>query len=282
MPNPTDFLRLAERSLDVEWVQGAVTAVAKPHTTGWRVLPFLVTAQLIGGRSLIELDGSEHTLRHGQALCIRAGVRHRITLQTPETAHSLWSHVHVRLFGSVDLMSLLDTPVVLTGDTGAHVGQLNRQLADLHSLTAPRIGDLVDRRRLGFELLSTITRAAPVTPRSLQTIQELQRLAPVLAFIEQNIAEESLALPQLARRAGLSPSRFSAVFKRALGLAPAHYVQARRMERAEALLIGSELRIQDITARTGFGDPFHFSRLFTKRHGVSPRAYRDQARASSL
>jgi AraC-like DNA-binding protein len=285
MPEPTDFIRLAERSLEVEWVQGAVTPVARPHTTGWRVLPFLVTAQLLGGRSLIEVDGAEHELRHGQALCIGAGVRHRITLQTPQPARSLWSHVHARLFGAVDLMTILAVPVVVDGPAAERVGGINRRLAELHAAAAPRLGELIERRSLGFALLGALAEAAPAEPRSLQSLQELQelqRLAPVLAFIEQNLGDEPLDLPQLARRARLSPSRFSAVFRRALGQAPSRYIQSRRMGRAEALLIGTELQVQEITARTGFGDPFHFSRLFAKRHGVSPRAYREQARAASI
>lgn len=282
MPDSDDFLRLAERSLDVEWVQGAVTPVSKPHTTGWRVLPFLVTAQLQNGRSLTELDDASHELRHGQCLCIPAGMRHRITLQTPEQGHSLWSHVHLRLFGSVDLMTLLDVPIVIGGDAGERLGVINRRLADLHALAAPRLPDLIERRRLAFDLLATVAGAGSVSPRSLHTLQELQRLSPVLAFIEEHLDDDSLDLPQLARRAKLSPSRFSAVFRRALGVAPSRHLQARRMARAESLLIASDAAVQDVAAQSGFGDPFHFSRLFAKRHGLSPRAYRERARITAL
>ena len=277
MRNTDDFCGFAEHSLDVEWVQGAMTPVSNPHSTGWRVLPFLVTAQLVNGRSLIELGDETHVLHDGAALCIKAGIRHRITILTSEIGHSLWSHVHLRVFGSIDLMTLIDTPVIIGGSHAAHIGTLNRQLAEQHSLSTPSLKNVIERRRMAFDLLATIAATSLPSQRLVKNLQELQRLTPILAFIEHNLAGEPLDLPQLARRAHLSPSRFSAVFREALGLAPSQYIQARRMIRAESLLISSDASVQDIAERSGFGDPFHFSRLFTKRHGISPRAYREQA-----
>jgi len=282
MPTPDDFFRLAEHSLDVEWVHGAVTSVSKPHSTGWRVLPYLVTSQLISGRALIELDEKTYELPDGAALCVKAGTRHRFTILTPEIAHSLWSHVHLRVFGSIDLMTLIDAPVIISDNAAIRIGALNRQLAEYHQRPNPSMSDIIERRRLGFDLLAAIAATSLPTEHSLRNLQELQRLAPILAFIEQNLAGEPLDLPRLAQRASLSPSRFSAVFRAAFGVPPSQYIQTRRMARAESLLITTDLAVKDIAESSGFGDPFHFSRLFTKRHGVSPRAYRDTAKILSL
>lgn len=282
MSTPADVLRLAERTIDVEWSQGAVTPVAKPHTTGWRVLPYLLTAQLVGGRSLIELDGAERELLSGQALCIGAGVRHRITLLSPEPGHSLWSHVHVRLFGCIDLMTLLDAPLILEGAIAERVGGLNRRLAELHAEPDPCLADLIERRRCGFDLLAAVATASSPRPHLLENMPQLQRLAPVLGFIEQNLDSEPLDLPQLARRIDLSPSRFSALFRAAMGVSPSRHVQAQRMRRAETLLIGSDLQVQEIATRSGFSDPFHFSRLFTRLHALSPTLYRERARTAAI
>jgi transcriptional regulator GlxA family with amidase domain len=46
------------------------------------------------------------------------------------------------------------------------------------------------------------------------------------------------------------------------------------MRLARNLLANTSMRIGEIAAETGFNDMFHFSRIFKKRFGKSPVAYR--------
>lgn len=99
-------------------------------------------------------------------------------------------------------------------------------------------------------------------------------LSWVPAYLSFNIGEP-LTVAQMARRANLSPSRFSAVFRRRFGLSPHQYLLRLRIEHAQSMLTTTDLPLRDIAAACGFADEHHFSKAFKRMSGVSPGAYRE-------
>jgi AraC-like DNA-binding protein len=174
-----------------------------------------------------------------------AGRRHCFTL-TAGAAVSRWSHVQFHVFSSLDLMALIAPPTHFTGAASASIGARNSELAACQNDPAPGLHTIARRLAAAYGLLETIIGACDEPARGLHTLREAERLAPALAVMEERLGDPDLSLADLARAAGLSPSRFHAVFKQVLGLAPARHLQRRRMARAEALLIGSTLRIRDL------------------------------------
>lgn len=85
---------------------------------------------------------------------------------------------------------------------------------------------------------------------------------------------ERVALPWLARRAGLSVSHYSILFRTQTGFSPMDYFLRMKIQHACRLLDTSSLRVEEVGAAVGFEDPFYFSRLFRRIMGQSPRAYR--------
>jgi len=140
----------------------------------------------------------------------------------------------------------------------------------------------VHRRALLFNLLDAILSACPDPNRSLEALREAQRLAPTLTLIAERLGDAELTISELAEAMGLSASRFHALFRSAMGVAPARYIQGQRMARAEQLLLASDLKIREIADRSGWADEFHFSRLFKQLHGLSPQRYREQTGAVGL
>ena len=81
-------------------------------------------------------------------------------------------------------------------------------------------------------------------------------------------------LEEAARAAGMSYESFRKKFARRMGMAPAKYRQARRIERACELLMRPGRPHKEIAAQLGFCDEFHFSKAFRQRMGFSPHAFR--------
>lgn len=78
----------------------------------------------------------------------------------------------------------------------------------------------------------------------------------------------------LAEEAGLTPSHFCRVFKRATGMSPHKFVMKSRLERAQELLAGSSLSIAQVAEAMGFKSQSHFTRSFREFSGQTPSVWR--------
>lgn len=77
-----------------------------------------------------------------------------------------------------------------------------------------------------------------------------------------------------SQRAGLSARSFARRFQAATGLPPIEYVQSVRIEEAKQLLETGRLAIDEVANAVGYEDPVSFGRLFKRRAGITPTAYR--------
>jgi len=102
------------------------------------------------------------------------------------------------------------------------------------------------------------------------------RICRTLAIMQQEIASP-LRIATLARQMNLSSSRFSHLFRRETGQSPARYLHNLRIDCALTLLCDSTMSIKEVMAAVGFNDPSHFTRDFSRRHGMSPREFRSRA-----
>jgi len=86
-----------------------------------------------------------------------------------------------------------------------------------------------------------------------------------------------LDVEALARGVNISAGHLSRQFKLAYGESPYSYLMTRRIERAMALLRGSDLSVTDVCFAVGCSSLGTFSTRFTELVGVPPSVYRAQA-----
>jgi AraC-like DNA-binding protein len=98
------------------------------------------------------------------------------------------------------------------------------------------------------------------------------------AFVDRVVrfCRASLARPigvdEMAHAAGLSRYHFSRRFQQARGVPPARFLAELRMQEA-VRLIQTNLPVNEVARRCGFGDPNYFCKAFRRSFGVSPGAF---------
>jgi len=85
---------------------------------------------------------------------------------------------------------------------------------------------------------------------------------------------EALTVDDLAGAAGLSRAHFSREFRRTFGDTPHAYLLTRRLERAAALLRGTDANVADICMAVGLESVGSFTTSFVRMFGKTPVAYR--------
>lgn len=101
------------------------------------------------------------------------------------------------------------------------------------------------------------------------------KLRQVTDYIADNFAGE-IKLTELAHVAGMSDFHFAREFKKTTGFSPHQYLIKFRIERAKAYLKQDKLTLSEVSLRSGFSHQSHFTRLFRKITGTTPKLFRLQ------
>ncbi len=127
---------------------------------------------------------------------------------------------------------------------------------------------------LGVRLLATLARRLRGLPEA--TSPRLRSVQDRVGDVRARMRSEPWlvwSVSGMARLAGLSVSRFRALYRAVHGTSPQEDLIAARLERACGLLTHAPAPVGEVAAACGFSDPHYFSRLFSRRIGVAPSAY---------
>jgi len=117
---------------------------------------------------------------------------------------------------------------------------------------------------------------------SIDTMEELLKLrnysdTKPIRLAKKYIAENyqnPVTLEDVAAHVNFSPTYFSSIFKKYIGMGFHEYLTEIRVEQAKELLRVSELNISEIAAMVGYPEDKYFRKLFKKVTGIRPSDYR--------
>jgi AraC-like DNA-binding protein len=128
--------------------------------------------------------------------------------------------------------------------------------------------DKVESRGILFILMSRFLKYA--TPK---TDVRDDRIQMSLTYIRKNIGSR-LNIEQLADKACMSKDHYIRVFKHETGETPNAYITKRKMEKAELVLLTTDLPVKSVADLLGYDDYSYFNRIFRKNSGMTPLQYR--------
>lgn len=111
-------------------------------------------------------------------------------------------------------------------------------------------------------------------PREKQDSLCAPYLAELKHYIDNHLTAH-IQLSDLEQRCHRNKYRICHEFSAAFGLPPLKYLNKKRMEAAEILLLSTQKKIHEIALETGYENTNHFINLFKKEYGVTPQAYRE-------
>ena len=128
--------------------------------------------------------------------------------------------------------------------------------------------DKIESRGIVFQLLSRFFKQG-----QSKIEMEDNRIAKTVLYIRKHL-NEAIELEKLAEISCLSKDHFIRLFKKELGTTPLQYINQKKIEKAQLLLITEELAVKEIAFQLAFDDYSYFNRLFKKTTGVTPQEYR--------
>jgi AraC-like DNA-binding protein len=214
--------------------------------------------EMVAGAVLIGFPGDEFICTHDHA-CGDECLSFRLT---PEVAETVGSNEKVWKRGALPPLA----PIMVLGELAqaAATGASGMGVDEVGMLLAVRLAELVGGRS------QQLRRTSP---------RDRKRAVETALWLDAN-AHEPVDLDSAARRAGLSPYHFLRLFAKIVGVTPHQYLLRSRLRRAARALAEDDRPVSDIALDVGFADLSNFVRTFHRAAGVSPRSFRQAARAA--
>lgn len=220
-------------------------------------LPDLWQLHLYGYSATLDVGGTAYELEPGCVSLVPADTE--VIYRYRGRSEHLFAHLRPGTVGP-----LVDVPLVQ--DAGAEtpvLSSLFRGALEASARTPARVA---------AEIWAVLWRVAGLaTPSD----HPHAAVAMALAYIESHLSGP-IAVPDLARAAGVSHNHLTRLFRAETGTTVVAYIRDRRMARARHLLTSSTLPIAAVAASVGIPDLQAFNKTCRQSLGTSPRALRSQ------
>ena len=107
------------------------------------------------------------------------------------------------------------------------------------------------------------------------------RILKVIRYIDQKTTNNP-SNHELATMINLADNSFVRLFRKEIGMPVQRFIKEQKINKACAMLDHTDLSIDEVAARTGFADRYHFSRIFRQIKNIPPGRYRRQRMQSNL
>lgn len=126
-------------------------------------------------------------------------------------------------------------------------------------------------QELLYHLFDTLLQRVNL-PHQLINNDDVEKLLVLRNIILEDLSNPPV-LATLSKLIGMSETKMKLLFKQTFGDTIYNYYQKIRMEEAAFLLKQAGYSVSDVGHKLGFSNLSHFSRLFEKQFGVTPKKY---------
>lgn len=130
---------------------------------------------------------------------------------------------------------------------------------------------LIETKGIILQLLSRFLHVEK--PEDVQKINATSRFKDILSFIRNNI-DKNISINELSAKTQMSNDHFTRSFKKEIGTTPLEYINQKRIEKAQLLLVVTSFTVNEILVKTGFNSASYFCRIFKTITGQAPLDYR--------
>jgi AraC-like DNA-binding protein len=264
------YLDLAPpRHVPLAVVSGGVERCARDYAIQRPTFPYLALEFVAGGRGRLKLRGRTHLLRAGGVFTYGPGLPQEIITTPDDPLVKYFVN-----FAGRDARTLLKASQLAPGTFSQSFapGELAALFDELiqNGIKGTRQTPAICARLLEVMLLKIAETSAPAAPAESQAFLTYQHC-------RQHLREHFLRLRTLEAAAAechVNVAHLCRLFRRFDHQSPYQFLLRLKMNQAAERLHEPTALVKQVAEELGFGDPFHFSRVFKSVFGVAPDAFR--------
>lgn len=102
-----------------------------------------------------------------------------------------------------------------------------------------------------------------------------KRINYILSYIHENITQ-NIKIEDLSTKCFLTKDHFIRLFKKEIKCTPGQYINRKKIEKAQMMILSSEKSIKEIAFYLGYNELSYFCLKFKEQTGLTPSAYKKQ------
>lgn len=175
--------------------------------------------------------------------------------------------VKINIFLKVDLIQYI------SGKTEYQI-ENPKQYSDLFTALFQEIDKEAPLETKKMALTLEIISPIEANEENIKKQKAISEFLPVLEYIHKNYAKK-ITIARLAKILHLNHNYFTTKFTRAFGMPPLKYLNKFKMEKAQKMLIETDMTLETIAFELGYFDFSHLSKAFKEYFNCSPGEFRD-------
>ncbi len=237
--------------------------------------PQYILIYCIGGEGWVELKGRRHAVKTNTFLIIPAHVPHAYGSDDASPWTIYWMHFGGTLAGFY--ADGFDTPSPIMPNDHSRITDRINIFEEIYRI----LENGFSRDNIYYAIsslyyfLGSLKYIGKFRESGTRHNRDREMVERVIMYMRENI-ESKLTLDQLSQYARCSASYLNTAFRHQTGYPPLTYLTHMKVQAACNMLDFSPMKINQICYKIGIGDPYYFSKVFTKVAGVSPTEYRNR------
>jgi len=219
---------------------------------------------ILRGIGKISVDNEEYTVGAGDLFCFQPSIKHSLWVE--QEPYMEFYGLHFELPPGIPSIPF---PPRMRLDAPQKITSLFRNLYEIH--TQKEYLYEWKQQIILQQILCEIFQFLHPEDKPIASV----RIKKALEYIHNN-PNRPPSMEELLKQAGIHKTLFIASFRQVTGTTPKQYILDHLLGYAQALLLETNLPIATLAERSGFSDPFYFSRCFRKHFRLSPKQYREK------
>lgn len=228
------------------------------------------------GSGYYMIENQLFAVNEGDMIICNAGVLHGDATEFENSLRSYCcalTNVRIKEYPDNWLTTTNSSPVISCGSLASRIGQ-TMELLYMLSLDFEKQYDVCSSLANSILLLTHQLLQSRSRHKERYIENKIDAVvSEIKTYLDTNYAKQ-LTLEKISKALNMSPDYVSHVFKAEMKISPIQYQLYRRFGEAQSLLMNTELTMAEISDLLGFSNPAHFSAMFKKHVGISPKQYK--------
>ena len=233
---------------------------------------------VLSGKGILQVRGQEYHIHKGQLFVLkdREEVFYQADMEDP------WYYVWINFCGenAGGCMNYAGfTEGIYVRDCNIDPLEFYHVISEI--LERPHLNASSEFYRMSLAI-KYLSLAVESFEKSSEGVRKKNELTPddyvqyAAQFMESNYS--AIKVTDVADYIGINRTYLTAIFRERMQMSPQEYLMQVRMEKSRELLLKTDVPIYMVAKEVGYADQLAFSRIFRKKHGLSPEQYRKKHR----